>query len=301
MSEVLPAGFYTDVNMSPTRGFSSPVETSKTPEPDTSGSRIERFIDQPLIYILDPNPEEATRALGIDNCKVLFATALGLPPDSDRIRYFNVVDGDVPDSLEGVGGIIIGGSKFDAFGEYPNRDKLEDYVRTGIKREIPTFGVCFGHQIVYQAIGGTVERGSKGRELGVFEIELTDAGQKDPLFRGLPERFPQVQSHSDVASKLPERSDIVVLAQTELYDNQATALGDRVRTVQFHPEETRKAIESVIRARAQIIRDEGYVTSDQDIEDLIAHAWSMPTETYGRQIVHNFDRYYVRPYARGEL
>src|SRR6187551_3253700 len=51
---------------------------------------------------------------------------------------------------------------------------------------VPTFGICFGHQLLAQALGGSVTRNPRGREIGTVEFELVEP---DPLFAGAPERF----------------------------------------------------------------------------------------------------------------
>ena len=101
-------------------------------------------------------------------------------------------------------------------------------------RTVPVLGVCFGHQLLGRALGGRVERNPRGREAGTIEIELTAAGERDPLFAGLPRRLLVQQTHEDHVAELPPGATL--LAGNARTPVQAFAAGDRVRCVQFHPE-----------------------------------------------------------------
>jgi GMP synthase (glutamine-hydrolysing) len=101
-------------------------------------------------------------------------------------------------------------------------------------RSRPVLGVCFGHQLLARALGGAVERNPGGREAGTREVRLTDAGRRDPLFAGCPERLLVQQTHEDHVSLMPPGA--TTLAVNDFSPVQAFAVGDSIRCVQFHPE-----------------------------------------------------------------
>jgi GMP synthase (glutamine-hydrolysing) len=103
-------------------------------------------------------------------------------------------------------------------------------------RGTPVLGVCFGHQLLADALGGVVERNPRGPEIGTREVELTDAGRADPLLAGLPSRLPVQQLHEDHVVAPPPGA--VLLATSAHAPVQAFAHGRRLRAVQFHPEFT---------------------------------------------------------------
>jgi GMP synthase (glutamine-hydrolysing) len=97
---------------------------------------------------------------------------------------------------------------------------------------VPTFGVCLGGQLVAKALGAPVRR-MPSPEIGWFDVDLTPEAADDPVFAGLPERFPAFQWHS-YCFELPE--DGIALAR-----NDRCLQGFRVGSawgIQFHPEVT---------------------------------------------------------------
>lgn len=132
--------------------------------------------------------------------------------------------------------VYLSGSSASVYDDLPWISRLSDEVKRWRDAEVPVLGVCFGHQIIAHALGGAVEKNPRGWEVGVHEVELTPEGEADPLFEGLPSRFPVMQSHQDAVVALPKGA--IRLAGNELASCQAFSLGDRIRTVQFHPEYT---------------------------------------------------------------
>lgn len=133
--------------------------------------------------------------------------------------------------LDEVDGVVLTGSTAAVY-ESDSRSWIteqEGLVRELVDREIPTLGVCFGHQVVNSALGGTVEEVSTTATL--VEATLAD----DPLFDGVD---PVVVSlHSDVVTESGKDMEIIASA------DHARVFGTRHRIaplwiVQFHPEIT---------------------------------------------------------------
>lgn len=98
----------------------------------------------------------------------------------------------------------------------------------------PIFGACLGAQLLACALGGRAYRGEEP-EVGVLDVELTDAGRADPVMGALPARVPTLQWHSDTFDLPPGAQR---LAGSPAYPNQAFRWGDAVYAVQFHIEVT---------------------------------------------------------------
>ena len=110
------------------------------------------------------------------------------------------------------------------------RGCIGEAVRAGL----PFFGACLGSQLLAASLGARVYTGASP-EVGVLDVELTDAGRDDPVFGELPRSFATLQWHSD-SFDLPEGA--VGLATSPAYANQAFRFGATAYAVQFHVEVT---------------------------------------------------------------
>lgn len=167
--------------------------------------------------------------------------------------------------------------------------RYSEAIRRWWDRDVPMLGVCFGHQMIAHALGGRVEKNPKGWEVGTQEVELTDAGAADPLFHGFPRRFAVMESHQDIVVDPP--AGAVVLAGNAKAANQSFALGDTIRTVQFHPEYTPEHLRFLLTPRRERLAATG-VDVDATLEGI------RPTPQSAailRQFLHEF----VKPGAAG--
>jgi GMP synthase (glutamine-hydrolysing) len=110
------------------------------------------------------------------------------------------------------------------------KQAIADAVRAGV----PYWGSCLGVQLLAAALGGRVYAGAQP-EVGVLPVTLTDEGQADPVFAGLPAEFLTLQWHGDTFD-VPEGG--VLLASSPAYPNQAFRVGHAAYGVQFHVEVT---------------------------------------------------------------
>lgn len=148
--------------------------------------------------------------------------------------------------LSGYDGVIFGGSSdLDFHGGRPDGDPIRlmssmvlsrarNIVSHALKSDIPTLGVCFGHQIIGNMHGGMVTNDREQSKMGAYEVILTEEGKRDPLFSALPERFFAQYAHKDSVTNMPEGA--VLLATGPACRFAALRYGTRVHTVQFHPE-----------------------------------------------------------------
>ncbi len=98
----------------------------------------------------------------------------------------------------------------------------------------PVLGICFGHQLLADALGGRADDHPLGMEVGTVEVELAPEAADDPLLEGLPARFAANVVHSQSAVRLPPGA--VRLAGNAFEPTQAFRLGASAWGVQFHPE-----------------------------------------------------------------
>ena len=136
----------------------------------------------------------------------------------------------------------------------------EESLRAFVASGAPTLGICFGHQLLAQALGGNVVKNPRGREIGTVELEVVEA---DALFGEAPRRLRVNMSHMDTAERLPDGAR--VLGRTRLDSNGAVRFGERAWGVQFHPEFDGGIVRGYIEARRELIANEGI-----DLESLLS-------------------------------
>lgn len=158
--------------------------------------------------------------------------------NTEELHFHNVVE-RVPSvsEMEAFDAVIIGGSGDFSVVErdQPFIDPVVELVRELVENRFPTFGCCFGYQLLVDAMGGGVVRDPANAEIGSFDVALTEEGTRDPLFGQLPETFIAQMGHFDRAAVLPE--GIPNLAGSRRCPHQALRVpGAPIWATQFHPE-----------------------------------------------------------------
>jgi len=102
-------------------------------------------------------------------------------------------------------------------------------------RQRPYLGFCLGHQLLAEALGGTVEVAGEA-EIGVLSVELTDAGKSSAFLEKLPARIKCFQWHSAEVSRPPDGAEI--LASSPACTVNAMSWGPLAFSIQFHVEIT---------------------------------------------------------------
>ena len=139
----------------------------------------------------------------------------------------------IPD-LDNIKGIIITGSH-SMVSDYESWSvKICDYLKNIVNTNIPVLGICYGHQLLADMLGGQVGYNPKGMELGTVDIYLTDEGEKDKLLGVLPKNFKGHEAHSQSVLQIPKGAKI--LAYNEHDEVQSFSYDNHVWGTQFHPE-----------------------------------------------------------------
>jgi GMP synthase (glutamine-hydrolysing) len=155
-----------------------------------------------------------------------------------QIRVINVIKEHIdPRLLKDVDAVIVGGSGEFYVSDYiPELENLRELIRVIAEIDKPFFGICFGMQILAQALGGDVESNPNMAELGNCVIETNGEALKDPIFSNLPNTFLAHAGHKDSVTILPPHS--VIFGGSKKCPIQAIRVKKNVYGTQFHPELT---------------------------------------------------------------
>jgi GMP synthase (glutamine-hydrolysing) len=176
--------------------------------------------------------------------------ASAAPPGLVRFVPFDVRVGVFPKGGE-CDALVITGSASSVTDREPWVLALEAFLREATPHT-PTLGICFGHQVLAQALGGLVTRNPRGREIGTITVERTG---DDALLSHLPARFGANATHVDTVARLPNGA--VALARSDRDDHQAIRFSPTCFGVQFHPELDDDVLATLVRERRPALLAEG--------------------------------------------
>ena len=163
----------------------------------------------------------------------MFARLLG--GNDFTFRTWRVLEMEFPASVTQAEGWLITGSRHGAYEDHAFIPPLEAFVRAAFAADVPMVGICFGHQIIAKAMGGTVERHKKGWAVGATNYD----------FQG--ETLTLNAWHRDQVTKVPEGA--TVIASNAFCENAALLYKGKALTVQAHPEFRPDFIDGLMRTR----------------------------------------------------
>ena len=202
--------------------------------------------------------------------------------DADLVE-FDVSGGTLPETFA-YDACVVTGSRASVYWDDPWIVPLKQWIEDAIDREIPFLGVCYGHQLLADVLGGTVE-GMDDYELGYRTV--THHGGR--LFDGIDEDFLVFTTHSDAVTDLPPGA-------TLLAENDRGIHGFRlghVFGVQFHPEYDARTARQVADGKRDQLPD---ARIDRVLDGVDEEAYDAACEA--KTLFENF-RAYVRDRAAG--
>ncbi len=161
----------------------------------------------------------------------MFIALLGRAnPDLEFVVY-DVEAGEYPYDIDEVDAYLITGSKSSVYDDKPWIPPLIAFVQELHRRGKKTVGICFGHQLIAEALGGKTEKSSKGWGVGLHAYHFSDLPEwhdgRDPDFAILVSHQDQVVANAEGAR---------VLASSDFCENAVCQIGDTMLTFQGHPE-----------------------------------------------------------------
>jgi GMP synthase (glutamine-hydrolysing) len=251
----------------------------------------------PNILIAEGTPAvwQAERAVfGIPSNFSIFAEAVRLNAPDISCIALNIADGEtLPHgvTLAEVDGVMFTGSPLHIYDRTPAVTGQIDFARAAFAAGVPVWGSCWGLQLATVALGGSVRRNPRGRELPFARaITVTEAGRAHPLLASRPPVFDALCSHLDEVETLPPNSE--VLAANELSAVQAmatkTAHGGSFLGTQYHPEHTLVVSAALLEMRAAELVDEGFATVPADVLAMAADFRALAADPARRDLTWRY-------------
>jgi GMP synthase-like glutamine amidotransferase len=160
----------------------------------------------------------------------MFEQMIGAADNSVTFNTVSIAAGEPPPDADSLEAILITGSSAGVYDEFDWIAPLEDFVRAAHRRKVPMVGVCFGHQLIAQALGGVVRKSEKGWGLG---RHVYDVKPGNGIVEG--ERIALAASHQDQVITPPAGARTILSSD---FAEHAALLypGGTTFSVQPHPE-----------------------------------------------------------------
>lgn len=200
--------------------------------------------------------------------------------DADLVEY-HAPAGDVPETFR-FDAAIVTGSRASVYWDEPWIGTLKSWVGDAVQRDLPMLGVCYGHQLLADVLGGRVAG------MGEYEIGYRAVRHNGDsvLFDGIDREFTAFTTHSDRVAQLPPGA---TLTAANDYGIHGFRKGD-VFSVQFHPEYDAETAERVTRGK-----DLSEETISRVLDGIDSEAIAAASET--KTLFDNFTEY-VRKHSQ---
>ncbi|MFT3722392.1 MAG: type 1 glutamine amidotransferase [Hyphomonadaceae bacterium] len=190
----------------------------------------------------------------------MFLALLSKADPSLRFDSVALIDGAAPPDPRNCEAVLITGSPFGVYDSTPWMEPLRGFIRDAAAAATPMIGVCFGHQIIADALGGDVRKSDKGWGVGRHTYDITDARD---WMSGAGATVSLSVSHQDQVITPPPGA--ATLARSSHTDHAILAYsGAPVISIQGHPEFSDAFVSDLWSARR------GKALTEAQVDDAIA-------------------------------
>lgn len=189
------------------------------------------------ISIIECGPVPAALRDTYISYPAMFAAQLQPLLPAASFTTISVVNGEALPAPDSCDAWLIPGSRHGVYDDLPWIEPLKHFIREVARLKRPMAGVCFGHQIIAEALGGKVEKAAQGFRIGLERYETTLGGSRQAIM--MP------AFHQDQIIVPPPNAEVV--ARTEACAYAALRYTNApVLSVQFHPEFSRAYLSDLI-------------------------------------------------------
>ena len=179
------------------------------------------------------------------------AAMLGESRHEFELVTYRAYLGELPGSADACDAYLGGGSRYSVFEEKEWIQRLVDFVRELHAKRKKFVGICFCHQVIAHALGGQVERSTRGWGLGCKEVTISGSA---PWMNPPRNQCRMLFTHQDQVTHLPE--DAKLLGGSDHCPNGIFSMGDHFLALQSHPEYTLEYVRPLMESFREIIPGE---------------------------------------------
>jgi len=166
-----------------------------------------------------------------------------------EVESFDVQTGKLPEDPDKHGAYLITGSPAGVYDPLPWIEPLQEFIRAA--KQARMVGVCFGHQIMAEALGGHVEKSDKGWGAGLHRYAIA---KREPWMDGGGGEITAPASHQDQVVVQPPNTEVTLESQFTPYAGLAWTDRPAI-SFQFHPEFSPAFAKALIEKRYDIVPD----------------------------------------------
>ena len=196
-----------------------------------------------------------------------------IDPNIETLTY-NVEIGEYPETPKDCDVYITTGSKASVYEDLPWLNQFKEYIRLLYDKKIKLVGVCFGHQLIADTLGGKTEKSNKGWGVGVSTNRVLS---KQPWMNPPLEKLQIIVSHQDQVMKLPEGAEL--LASSDFCPNYMYQIDNIILSLQGHPEFSKQYSETLMRYRKLKIKEDtfnaGLASLKLETHEIIFAQWML--------------------------
>lgn len=185
------------------------------------------------------------------------------------VRIYNVLEDELPQAIDECDGYLITGSRYSAYDAEPWIQKLKAWVISAHQSRRKLIGICFGHQLIADALGGRVGKAETGWRVGVHPNVLSGSRRFTPAdAKGVgADQFNLLFSHQDQVLEMPPGAEL--LASGTDCPCAMYAIDDHILCLQGHPEMNKVYVSDLLAMRRPAI--------GEDVADLGLASLATPT------------------------
>lgn len=189
-------------------------------------------------------------------------------------RIYDVSAGEFPAALDECDAYLTTGSRASAYEELDWVVRLKELVRDIYRAGIPLVGICFGHQVVAEALGGRVAKAASGWGVGVHDVTIA---RREEWMEPFASTVGLLYLHQDQVVELPPGA--VLLGQSAHCPIAIYRIDQQILCIQAHPELSPRYLAAVLDDRRPRIGDAkvdaALAVLDGPTDELLVTRWMM--------------------------